>query len=164
MDSFQSKCTLEQNQLIEELFKSEYKDMALFAYNTLVDINLAEVAVQETFLIALNKPSALSGSPRPKGWLYNTLKNVIKHIERDRNYLYMKNISLHEIAVEQDSYTDTYSEVRLDVGSSDEWKLLMRFYIEGYSMRELAGECGITEDACKSRLKRARAKLREKLK
>lgn len=164
MESFQSRCTREQNQLIEDLFKSEYKDMALFAYNTLGDANLAEAAVQDTFLIALNKPNDLSGSPRPKGWLYNTLKNVIKHIERDRNYLYRKNISLHEAALEAAPYMDTYSEVGVDVSSSDEWKLLMRFYIEGYSMRELAEENEISEEAVKSRLRRARAKLREKLK
>lgn len=164
MDSFQSRCTREQNQLIEDLFKSEYKDMALFAYNTLGDANLAEVAVQEAFLIALNKPNGLSGSPKPKGWLYNTLKNVIKHIERDRNYLYRKNISLHEAALESAPYMDTYSEISMDVSGSEEWKLLMRFYIEGYSMRELAEDYSITEDACKSRLRRARAKLREKLK
>ncbi len=59
---------------------------------------------------------------------------------------------------------DTYSEVGVDVSSSDEWKLLMRFYIEGYSMRELAEENEISEEAVKSRLRRARAKLREKLK
>ncbi len=54
MESFQSRCTREQNQLIEDLFKSEYKDMALFAYNTLGDANLAEAAVQDTFLIAMS--------------------------------------------------------------------------------------------------------------
>lgn len=164
MDSVQSKCTREQNQLIEDLFKSEYKDMALFAYNTLRDMNLADVAVQETFLIALRKPDALFNSPRPIGWLYKVLKNVIKHIIRDRTYLYKKNFSMHEVVDEKDSYTDTYSEISIDVSNSDEWKLLMRFYIEGYSMRELAEENGVSEEAVKSRLKRARAKLKEKLK
>lgn len=164
MDSLQSKCTPEQNQFIEELFKSEYTNLFYFAYNTLLDENLSDVAVQDTFLIALKKPDALCSSGKPVGWLYKTLKNVIKHIERDRNYLYRKNVSLHEISDESVSYKDTYSEVGSEVQQSDEWNLLMQFYIEGYSIRELAGKYSISEEACKSRLKRARAKLREKLK
>lgn len=164
MDSLQSKCTPEQNQFIEELFKSEYTNLFCFAYNTLLDENLSDVAVQDTFLIALKKPDALCSSQKPVGWLYNTIKNVIKHIIRDRDYLYKKNISLHDVLDESDPYLDTYSEVRLDVSNSDEWKLLMKFYIEGYSTRELAEMQGVSEEACKSRLKRARAKLREKLK
>lgn len=164
MDSLQSKCTPEQNQFIEELFKSEYTNLFCFAYNTLLDENLSDVAVQDTFLIALKKPDALCSSQKPVGWLYNTIKNVIKHIIRDRDYLYRKNISLYEAAKIPASYTDTYSEVSLETQRSDEWALLMKFYIEGYSTRELAEMQGVSEEACKSRLKRARAKLRGKLK
>ncbi|MGM9603163.1 MAG: RNA polymerase sigma factor [Faecousia sp.] len=164
IDSLQTKCTPEQNRFIEELFRSEHKDMFEFAYHTLGDENLADVAVQDTFLIALKKPNSLCNSPNPVGWLYNTIKNVILHIERDRNYLYKKNISLHEDTTDLASYMDTYSEVCLEVGRSDEWKLLTQFYIEGYSIRELAEKYGISEEACKSRLKRARMKLRKKLK
>ena len=123
MDSLQSKCTPEQNQFIEELFKSEYTNLFCFAYNTLLDENLSDVAVQDTFLIALNKPDALCSSQKPVGWLYNTIKNVIKHIIRDRDYLYRKNISLYEAAKIPASYTDTYSEVSLETQRSDEWAL-----------------------------------------
>lgn len=68
MDSLQSKCTPEQNQFIEELFKSEYTNLFYFAYNTLLDENLSDVAVQDTFLIALKKPDALCSSGKPVGW------------------------------------------------------------------------------------------------
>lgn len=164
MESLQSKCTPEQNQFIEELFRAEYRNLFNFAYNTLLDENLTDVAVQDTFLIALRKPDSLCNSPKPLGWMYNTLKNVIKHIERDKEHLYKKNVSLRDAFDDSDPYMDTYSEVRMEVSNSDEWKLLTQFYIEGYSMRELAKMQGISEEACKSRLKRARAKLREKLK
>lgn len=164
MDSFQTECSYEQNQLIERLFRAECEDMTEFAYHILGDYNLADAAVQDTFLIALQKPEKLFNSPNPTGWLYNTIKNVILHIERDRNYLYRRNVSLHEIPDESAIYRDTYSEITQEVRQSDEWKLLTQFNIEGYTICELAGKYGVSDEACKSRLKRARAKLRKKLK
>lgn len=163
MESLQTKCTPEQNKFIDELFRAEYENLFRFAYNTLVDENLADVAIQDAFLIALRKPDALCASPKPVGWIYNTMKNVIKHIERDRDYLYKKTVSWHDGIDESATYTDTYSEVHLAVCESAEWKLLTQFYIEGYSMKELAERYGISVDAIKSRLKRARVKMREKL-
>lgn len=163
MDTVQTKCSAEQKQLVEKLFKAEYENMVAFANHILGDFNLADVAVQDTFLIALQKPDKLFESPNPTGWLYNTIKHVILHIERDRNYLYKRNVSLYDISAESASYEDTYSEISPEVRQSDEWKLLTLFYIEGYSIRELAKKYDISEDACKSRLKRAREKLRNQL-
>lgn len=163
MDSPLNKCTPEQTQMIEGLFRGEYEDMVEFAQHILGDINLADVAVQEAFIIALRKPDKLCGSPNPVGWLYNTVKNIIMHIERDRIIFLKRNVSLSEIQDKLSHYEDTYSEVNLEIQKSKEWQLLTQFYVEGYSIRELADKYNISEEACKTRLKRARDKLRNKL-
>lgn len=45
----------EENQVLGEYYKQEYSDLFSFANNTLKNEHLAEVAVQETFLVATNK-------------------------------------------------------------------------------------------------------------
>ena len=47
--------------------------------------------------------------------------------------------------------------------SDAELTLLIRFYLEGWSQRELAAELGISENACKLRIKRAKQRLRSAL-
>ena len=47
--------------------------------------------------------------------------------------------------------------------SDAERKLLIRFYLEGWSQKELADAMGISDNACKLRIKRAQARLRNAL-
>lgn len=50
------------------------------------------------------------------------------------------------------------------VAESEEMQLLYRFYVVGFSIRELASQEGITEAAMKMRLYRARKTMAKKLK
>ncbi len=45
----------------------------------------------------------------------------------------------------------------------EDYRLLSAVYLEGYSVREAAEQLGISAEACKKRLQRARARLREAL-
>ena len=47
--------------------------------------------------------------------------------------------------------------------SDAERKLLIRFYLEGWSQKELAEELGISENACQKRITRAKERLRSAL-
>ena len=47
--------------------------------------------------------------------------------------------------------------------SDEELRLLIRFYLEGWSQKELAGELGISLNACKKRIQRAKERLRRAL-
>lgn len=154
----------EQDRFIEKLLREEYENMVGIASHVLGNVNLADVAVQETFLIALRKAEKLMESQNPTGWLYRALKNVLLHINRERNYLMKHNVSLYDAYWENISYEDSYSEVSMEIKRSEDWKLLTLFYLEGHSIKELALKYGISEAACKTRLKRAREKLRNELK
>lgn len=163
MDRQPEKRPPEQDRFIEKLFQEEYEDMAEFARHVLGDGNLADVAVQETFLIALRKADELMKSRNPTGWLYNTLRNILMHLERERNCLMKRNVSLYAVRPEAVSCRDSYSEVGAEVQRSEDWKLLTAFYLGGRSIKELAREQGVSEAVCKSRLKRARERLRREL-
>ena len=155
----------EQRELIEQLFLEMYDKLLMYARYALPESSLAEEAVQETFQIACQKPESLQESPNPKGWLVNTLKNTIRNIKHNRANA--ERILAQYLHVPDDR---TYSEDELnlsvlyeDIVDTEEFKMLKEFAIDGRSHLEMATARGITINACKKRLQRAKEKLRIKI-
>lgn len=155
----------EYNQRIAQLYLEMYDMMICYARCSFKEEPLAEEAVQETFQIACQKPTQVCESANPKGWLVNTLKFTIRNMKRSRDHT-RQLLSL----VEQDESV-TYSEDRLplrlmyeDIADSEEFKLLVEMAIEGKSHLEMATARGISVDACKKRVQRAKETLKKKLK
>ena len=68
---------------------------------------------------------------------------------------------MEEHAAETRDYSELYEAIsRL---SEDARLSVTLYYMEGYSVREIAGILGVTESAVKNRLSRARAKLKSEL-
>lgn len=148
--------------LIESCYHNEAPDMIAFASRVLNNESMAEVAVQETFLIALRGMDKLKTSPNPVGWLYVTLKNVIRHMKRDQQKQLWRVISIDYIpdipAIDKD--LDLW--MLMESCDSNDAKLLIEFYLKQRSLKELAEEYGITVGACKMRIKRAKKRAHEK--
>ena len=142
---------------IERYYRDHYDHLYKYALWALHDPGSAEVAVQETFLIASRRIDKLLESERPIGWLYNTLKYVIMSIERDRAEILQYCVSIDDAVVS--SETD-YDPEELDESLPD-LALLKRFYVEGYKLSELAEEMQMTVPALKMRICRAKKRLRD---
>ena len=148
--------TPEQSAQLEQLYRAEFNNMLRFASVLLSDDSLAETAVQESFLIAARKFDSLIASPSTVGWLYNTLKFVVKQMRRERQTMLARSVPLEdapELSVEDEIST-------LDTKNED-IQLLKRFYIDGFTLKELAAEFGITVPAMKMRLSRARKRAKK---
>ena len=150
---------------IEMLYLEMYDMMICYARCSFSEESLAEEAVQNTFQIACQKPDQLCENVNPKGWLVNTLRFTIRNMKRSRESA-RQLLSL----MEQDESV-TYSEDRLplqlmyeDVSDSEEFKLLVEMAIEGKSHLEMATSRGISVDACKKRVQRAKETLQKKIK
>lgn len=155
----------EYSEQIEKLYLEMYDMMICYAHCSFKEESLAEEAVQNTFQIACQKPDQLCKSVNPKGWLVNTLKFTIRNMKRSRESA-RQLLSL----MEQDESV-TYSEDRLplqliyeDIADSEEFKLLVEMAIEGKSHLEMATARGISVDACKKRVQRAKETLQKKIK
>lgn len=156
----------EQNKIIEQLYLELFDQMMAYARSSLQSESQAEEAVQETFRIACMKPEELCTSQNPRGWLLNTLKFTIQNKKRcndNANRLLTDYIASQsrEIAVSED-------KVRLEVlygniADLDEFKLLQEMAVDGKSQLEMAQDRGISLDACKKRVQRAKEKLRKKI-
>lgn len=151
---------------IEALYLEMFELLFSYARSSLENDSLAEEAVQETFRIACLKPSELCASPNPKGWLVNTLKNVIRNTIKQRN---AGKLILATFASEYSS-KQGWSEDQLDlkvvyenISQLEEFHLLEAMAVEGRSHKELAQELGISVDACKKRIQRAKKVLKKKM-
>ena len=150
------------NDLIRDIYQSEYRNMFHYAYNILDDKNLAETAVQETFVVALRKYAQFLDSDSPAGWVYNALKYTIKHMCRERQYLLLHNISMSEAEVQVKMKQDRYDLESDETDASPNMDLLIEHYLQGFSIKEIAAKHGLSVGACKMRMNRARATLAKK--
>ena len=158
--------TSDQRQRIEEFYLQMYDLLMIYARNALDNESLAEEAIQETFRIACTKPEDLIFSPNPKGWIINTLKYTIQNMKRSRdraNVLLTQYIAAHSSNV-------AFSEDRIslevsyeNVAHSEEFQLIKEMVVEGKSHLEMAQSRGISVDACKKRVQRAKEFLRRKI-
>lgn len=156
-----------QRRTIKVLYTEMYSSLLAYAQSKLNDRTLAEEAVQDTFRIACAKADKFLFSSNPKGWLFNTLKNVIKNKVRNRAYL--KNIvvtsfEIDENVIFEDSGVLDVDFIFFDLTNIEDYKLLKKITLEKYSMMEAANEIGISVEACKKRVQRAKKKLKKVLK
>ena len=152
---------------IEKLYLEMYDMLIAYARCSFEEASLAEEAVQETFRIACQKPEQLCGSINPKGWLVNTLKFTIRNMRRNRENA-RQILSTYLIAQNE---CVAYSEDRLslqllyeDISDLEEFKLIKEMAIDGKSHLEMASARGISVDACKKRVQRAKETLQKKIK
>lgn len=154
------------NQEIEQLYLRMYDFLLEYAKSNLGSYSLAEEAVQDTFQIACQKAEDLCSSQRPEGWLVNTLKNVISNTLRSRA---IANRILSEyIAVQSREYAVTEDRIRFEVlyenvVDLEEFQLIKELAIDGCSHLEMAQRRGITVEACRKRVQRAKETLRKKI-
>lgn len=159
MDAVQFQC-------IEALYLEMFEKLMAYARSSLASESLAEEAVQETFRIACQKPEQLCESANPRGWLVVTLKNTIMSIKssRERTKRLVEKYLTSQTA--EITFVEDKVGLRLlyeDVVDTEEFRLLSEMVIEGKSHEEMAKARGISVDACKKRVQRAKEVLQKKI-
>lgn len=126
---------------------------------TLGNSHDAEDAVQETFIKYLKKAPEFKSDEHEKAWLITVATNKCKDILRAKNHQPQINI-------------DDVNEFTADPTNSDIMEALMTlpekfktvlilYYIEGYSTKEIARIINRTTSAVKMRLQKGRSLLKE---
>ena len=158
--------TSNQKKRIEAFYLEMYDLLFIYARTALSDESLAEEAIQETFRIVCTKPEDLLSSPNPKGWIINTLKYTIQNMKRSRD---KANILLTQyLAANSNSVAFSEDRISLEVtyenvAHSEEFQLIKEMAIDGKSHLEMAQARGISVDACKKRVQRAKEFLRRRI-
>lgn len=125
------------------------------------DRQAAEDAVQETFLKAYQAHGRFRGDCSEKTWLTRIAINQCKTLLRRRPPLFLEEIP--EPEYEPGFRDDTVVKAVLSLPRKSREVILLYYYQE-LSAREIARLLRLTEGAVCARLSRARAQLRETLK
>lgn len=120
----------------------------------------AEDAIQNALMLAYEHMDDLSMLEKFKPWIMRILANECYRILKKRRY--DVNIDeAYDIAAKQESPEEQMTLWELVGGLKDEYRtVILLFYYEDMSIREIAGVLEISEDNVKKRLSRARTKLK----
>jgi len=127
------------------------------------DNYLAEDAVQEAFAVAWEKIESLVGMVSPVGWLFGTLKNIMKKNMAEMHKFQKLLLSLDEYNCVEQAITDNIDPTILYEGiiSNEEYIILEKLYIHGYTYKELANEMNVPVSTVGMKAKRAKEKFRK---
>ena len=119
-------------------------------------------AIQEAIVKALTNLHTLRQDSYAKTWLIRIVINECYTImRREKRVVSLEDYTREETVSESEDYSDLYEAIG---HLSDEARLSVTlYYMEGYSIIEIAKLMDTTESAVKNRLSRARAKLRTEL-
>ena len=161
-------CRQNNKQAQFELYKRYSKAMYTTALRIVDDPTLAEEATQEGFIIAFGKLHQYSQQNSFGGWL----KKIVTHKSYEYFKEKQKNLRLDDQAEVQELY------VAETVPKNDKVPLLLKaleqlatkdqlmlklYYLEGYDHQELAEIFEISYSNCRTKLSRAKSKLKKLL-
>ncbi len=154
----------------EKSFDSEYIKVLVdkysnmifrICYGVLCNRDDAEDALQDTFLKYLTKAPDFQDDEHEKAWLIRVATNVSKNMSIVRYR--RKNIDENELVdigvTNEDRYVfEAISELPV------KFKIVMMlYYIEGYSVKEVSKIISVSEDAVRKRLQKGRELLKLKI-
>lgn len=154
------------------LCEEVYDKLLLYLYNTLRSKEIAYDCVQETFLIALEKQDVLKKHPNPEGSLFQTAKNLSRKYWRESFQKLKRECSFSEqelIFKEQYMFFKNDEDIDetilidkvLDQLNKEKRTLYALYYLDGYSLREIAIKYQIQEPALRMRYVRLRCEIIE---
>ena len=156
----------EEREFLHTLYERHHQALVSYAFSLGFRKEIMEEYVQDTFLVALRRVDVLRSCASPRAYLLAVLKNVIGYRLRSMKYAADLQRKLQEReAAEQTGPRELLSPEVLYAGtvSEEELRLLLRFYHEGWTQKELAEDLGIDLNACKKRIQRAKEHLRDAL-
>jgi len=119
-------------------------------------------AIQEAIVKAFSSIHTLRKDSYAKTWLIRIVINECYAImRREKKLVPLEEGTMEEAAEECTDYSDLYEALS---HLSEEIRLTVTlYYMEGYSVREIAALMNTTESAVKNRLARAREKMKKEL-
>ena len=152
-----------EREYLHALCLEHYPALRRYIYHLGFRGEAADDWLQETFLTAIRRIDVLRAHENPGAYLTQILRNVIGHELRRVQYAarIAERLQTEELTGSE-GYRDELDPAIQYRGlvSDEELQLLLRYYLEGRSRKELARELGIDIEACGKRIQRAKAHLK----
>ena len=142
-----------------QLIHTYKNDMYRFARSYLSNDEDIADAIQDTILIVYEKLPTLKNPDYFKTWLIRILINkCIDLLKSGKRYVPMENIP--EISIDDSAQANIEFLMLMDALDERYSIILILYYSEGYSVKEISKILNLTESAVKARLKRGREKVK----
>ena len=150
---------------IEQLLNDYGNAVFRMCFLYLKDYHLAEDATQETFIKAMYSYNSFRNESNEKTWMTQIAVNTCKNIMRtnwfrlSRNELKddMQDLNdFYETIVEENSISKAIMQLR-----ADDRKMILLYYYQELSMKEIAQIIGKSQNAAIQRVNRARCRLKK---
>lgn len=157
-------------QELETFFTRVYSEMYGEIHRYIIritkDNRIIEDIVQETFFEAYKKINLLIEHENYRGWIYKTARyKALKLSNRIHNWdgkqVAMMNAEIQEIGKQDEYDCVTFADYK-EILTNKEFDLLMKHYVEGFTLVEIANQEHINVGASKMRMNRIIKKLRRK--
>lgn len=154
---------------VQQLVLAHYQAVYRYAYRLSGSIADAEDATQQTFLIAQRKLHQLREADKADRWLFAILRSCYLKSRRKQRPVPAANLELNvdelpEDAVRQLEQSDVDQErlqLALDELSDEHKLILLMFYFEDLSYKEISAQLNVKIGTVMSRLSRAKGWLRK---
>ncbi len=158
------------------LVQKYQKSVHALAWRKIGDFHIAEEITQDTFLLAYQRLASLKNPGQFAGWLYVIANRQCKAWFRKKRMDMESLDSTSEKTLEKTAYTDYVCEQREDAAVEHRRKIVQKLmeklpesertvmvlhYLGEMSCEEISKFLGVSPNTVKSRLKRARERLRD---
>lgn len=151
------------NEWFDRLYIENYPRMVKQATYLLKDQRIAEELVNEAFLIYLYKKDSLNDHPNIKGWLSQTLKNLIyDELKSARHRLDLPLIG--ELDCRKDVFQPSLLEILPQGLTEQEKEILILYFEKQLSYEQIASYLNISIMNCRTRLFRAKKRCEKLMK
>ena len=158
---------LKRDQKLEAMVAQYQHSLLRMCYMQLRDRQLAEDAVQETFVKAYRNLSAFAGKSSEKTWLIRIAMNTCRSLQRSSWLRHMdRHITPDQLPLSENGMPseDDLALTCAIMSLPTKWKeIIMLYYWHEMNVREIADYLRISQSTVSNRLKKAREKLREML-
>ena len=151
---------------LETIWENFHQRLLLFILNRVSDEAAAEDILQDVFVKIHTGMRSLREEERLEAWVYQIARNaIIDHYRRPNRLIQLEESLPAPVAAEPDAADEIASSLREMVANLPEpyREALLLTEFEGLNQQQLADRLGLSLPGAKSRVQRARQKIRDSL-
>lgn len=149
---------MDKEQALVCMMERHEKELLRLCCVYLRDVNMAEDAVQETFLKAYKGVDAFRKESSEKTWLIRIAVNVCRDMRRNAWFRFVdRRVDLEKLQISQ-NHALLLSVMELP---RKQMEVILLYYYERMTQKEIAEMLGVSDVSVSKRLQKARQRLRE---
>ena len=151
--------------MIDRIWKEFNRQLLAFIINKVNDKSIAEDILQDVFIKVYQNVGQLEDKEKIRSWLYSITRHAIYDLYRKKS-LDTSDVELDELPIQdtlKNANLDKCIEILIKDLPGDYSKVLDASELQGLKQNKIAQQQGLSLPAVKSRIKRGRAQLKEKL-